>query len=67
MEVSSHIHTSASLPLGKEFTVPNAWEARWPPYPFWVFWRKEKSPWLAWDGNPDCPVFSLIAAPAMLS
>jgi hypothetical protein len=43
MEVSVHLHASATLTLGKEYPVPIVQEAEWAPELVWMLWRRAKS------------------------
>jgi hypothetical protein len=43
MEVSGQLHSTITLPLGKEPTVNVGYEAGWAPKSVWTLWRREKS------------------------
>jgi hypothetical protein len=43
MEVSGQFHAPASLPPGKEPSVPTVSESGWAPETVWTLWNREKS------------------------
>jgi hypothetical protein len=59
MEVSGGPHTLATLLL-----VPTEQEAEWAPYPVWMWWKREKIPFLSWLGSSTKNETFMIQKPA---
>jgi hypothetical protein len=59
--MSGQVHTSTSLPPGKEPQVRIGYEAGWAPQLVWTMWRRENS-WPYQDSNSDPSVIQPVGS-----